>query len=153
MAFIGRMLIIIVALWLATMAAGIVWSIGLLGPSSTAFSGDIGDRVVFWGAAFVASGVTASLLFLPMLIAVVLAEAFSVRSLLIHAFGGVALFLLAYQEAGFGRNGQESIDHPPPPISHEAQIAAGAGVVFGLTYWAIAGRKAGRWRERRDASV
>jgi hypothetical protein len=147
------MLIIILALWLATIAAGIVWSLGLLAPASQAFSGDIGDRIVFWGAAFVASGITASLLFLPMLIAVVLAEAFCVRSLLIHAFGSAAIFLLAYQGFGFGRSGQESIDYPPPPISREAQIAAGAGVVFGFTYWAIAGRRAGRWRERRDASA
>jgi hypothetical protein len=29
------------------------------------------------------------------------------------------------------------------------EIAAAAGAVFGLVYWAIAGRKAGRWRERR----
>jgi hypothetical protein len=153
MAFIGRIIVIVFALWLATMAAGIVWSVGLLAPGSQVFSGDVGDHIVFWGAALVASGITASLLFLPTLIAVALAEAFSVRSLLIHAFGGVALFLLAYQGAGFGRSGQESIDHPPPPVSREAQIAAGAGVVFGLTYWAIAGRKAGRWRERRVASV
>jgi hypothetical protein len=152
-ALFGRIIVIIFALWLATMAAGIVWSIGLLGAGSQTFSGDIGDRVVFWGAALVASGITASLLFLPMLIAVAVTEAFSVRSFLIHAFGGLALFLLAYQGIGFGRSGQESIDHPPPPISREAQIAAGAGVVFGLTYWAIAGRRAGRWRERRDASA
>jgi hypothetical protein len=152
-AFIGRIIVILFALWLATMAAGIVWSIGLLGAGSTSYAGDIGDRVIFWGAALVASGITATLLFLPMLIAVAVAEAFSVRSLLIHALGGLALFLLAYQGIGFGRIGEESIDHPPPPISREAQIAAGAGVVFGLTYWAIAGRKAGRWRERRDASV
>jgi hypothetical protein len=42
----------------------------------------------------------------------------------------------------------ESIDHPPPPISREAEIAAAVGVVFGFTYWLIAGRNAGRWRGR-----
>ncbi len=150
MAFIGRSIVILFALWLATMAAGIVWSVGLLGTGQSAFSGNIGDRVVFWGAALIASGITASLLFLPSLIAVVLAEAFSVRSLLIHAVGGIAIFLLAYQGVGFGRSDEESIDHPPPPISREAGIAAAAGIAFGLTYWVIAGRKAGVWRERRD---
>jgi hypothetical protein len=151
-AFVGRIIVILLALWLATIAAGIVWSLGLLAPGSQGFSGDIGDRIVFWGTTFVASGITASLLFLPMLIAVVLAEALCVRSLLIYAFGGAALFLLAYQGVGLGRY-EESIDRPPPPISREAQIAAGAGVAFGLAYWAIAGRKAGRWRERRDTNV
>ena len=148
MALLGRIVVILFALWIATMVAGVVWSIGLLGAQWPALSGDVGDRVVFWGAAFIASGITASLLFVPTLIAVVLAEAFSLRSILIHGVGGAALFLLAYQGAGFGRNGEESIDHAPPPISREAEIAAAAGVAFGLTYWLIAGRKAGRWRER-----
>ena len=148
MALLGRIFVILLALWIATMVAGVVWSIGLLGAQWPALSGDVGDRVVFWGAAFIASGVTASLLFRPMLIAVVLAEAFSLRSVLIHGIGGAALFLLASQGAGVGRSGEESIDHAPPPISREAEIAAAAGVAFGLTYWLIAGRKSGRWRER-----
>jgi hypothetical protein len=148
MALLGRIFVILFALWLATMAAGIVWSIGLLGAQWPAMAGDPAERVVFWGAAFIASGITASLLFLPMLIAVVLAEAFAVRSLLINVFGAVALALLAYQGAGFGRNGEESIDRAPPLVSREFEIAAAAGATFGLIYWLIAGRKAGRWRER-----
>ncbi len=146
MALLGRIIVILFALWLATMAAGIVWSIGLLGAQWPALSGDVPDRVVFWGAAFIASGITASLLFLPMLIAVVLTEAFAIRSLLIHVLGAVALVLLAYQGAGLGRSGEESIDRAPPPISRELEIAAAAGAAFGLIYWLIAGRKAGRWR-------
>jgi hypothetical protein len=35
------------------------------------------------------------------------------------------------------------------PVFQEAQIAAAAGVVFGLVYWLFAGRKAGRWRMPR----
>ena len=149
MALVGRIIVILFALWLATIAAGIVWSVGLLGSQWSALSGDVGERIVFWGAAFIASSVTATLLFLPMLIAVVVAEAFKVRSLLIHVVAAVALFLLAYQGAGLGRSGEESIDHAPPPVSRDAEIAAAAGIVFGLTYWLIAGRKAGRWREPR----
>ena len=147
MAFIGRIFLILLAVWLATMTAGIVMSIGLLGPQWPALSGDPGERIVFWGAALLASGLTATLIFLPMLIAVVLTEVFSLRSLLIYAAGGAAVMLLAYQGLGFGRY-EESIDHPPSPISREAEIAAAAGCAFGLTYWLIAGRKAGRWRER-----
>ena len=148
MALLGRIIVILFALWLATMAAGIVWSVGLLGAQWPAMSGDPAERVVFWGAAFIASGITASLLFLPMLIAVVLAEAFAVRSLLANVFAAVVLALLAYQGAGFGRSGEESIDRAPPLVSREFEIAAAAGVTFGLVYWLIAGRKAGRWRER-----
>jgi hypothetical protein len=146
---LGRIFVILFALWIATMVAGVVWSIGLLGAQWPALSGDPADQFVFWGAAFIASGVTATLLFLPMLIAVVLAEAFSLRSIFIYALGGAALFLLAYQGAGFGRSTyEESIDRAPPPVSRELQIAAGSGIAFGFVYWLIAGRKAGRWRER-----
>lgn len=148
MALLGRIFIILFALWVATMAAGIVWSIGLLGSQWPAVSGDMEERVVFWGAAFIASGITATLLFLPTLIAVVLAETFSLRSVLIYAIGGAALFLLAYGGAGFGRTYEESIDRAPPLVSREFHIAAGAGITFGFVYWLIAGRRAGRWRER-----
>jgi hypothetical protein len=148
MSLLGRILVILFALWLATIVAGMVWSVGLLGAQWHDASGDPTERLVFWGAAFIASGMTATLLFLPMLIAVVIAEFFSVRSLLIYALGGAALMLLAYQGAGFGR-GEESIDRSPPPLSREMEIAGASGLAFGLTYWLIAGRRAGRWRERR----
>ena len=36
MALLGRIFIILFALWVATMAAGIVWSIGLLGSQRVA---------------------------------------------------------------------------------------------------------------------
>jgi hypothetical protein len=148
LALFGRIIVILFALWLATIAAGIVMSIGVLGPQWPALSGDPAGRVVFWGAAFLASGMTATVLFLPVLIAVTLTEAFSVRSLLIYATGGAAIMALAYFGAGFGPGYEESIDHPPPPISREAEIAAAAGAAFGLVYWLVAGRKAGAWRRK-----
>jgi hypothetical protein len=33
----------------------------------------------------------------------------------------------------------------------ELEIMAAAGIVAGFVYWAIAGRNAGRWRERRSS--
>ena len=87
-------------------------------------------------------------LIIALAIAVVLAEAYSIRSLLLHAAAGAAILLLGYYSAGLTANYEESIDRPPPPISREAEIAAAVGVVFGFTYWLIAGRNAGRWRGR-----
>ena len=148
MALIGRIIVILFALWLAVMAAGIVWSFGLLHTEWQEITADPAGRLVFWGATFLASGITATVLFLPTLIAVVLAEGFAVRSVLIYALGGVAMMLLAYYAAGFGNSYEELIDHPPPPISRPAEIAVAAGAAFGFIYWLIAGRNAGRWRER-----
>lgn len=149
MAFIGRLIVILFALLMAAMAAGIAAAVALIGAELHMLGSDPVEHMFFWGTAAIASGVTMTVGFLPILIAVVLAEVFSIRSLLIQAAAGAAILLLGYYSAGFTTTYEESIDHPPPPISREAEIAAAVGVVFGFTYWLFAGRNAGRWRERR----
>jgi len=146
-AFIGRIVVILFALFMATAMAGIAAAIALLGAEMHMLGLDPAERAFFWGTATVASGATVLVGFLPILIAVVLAEAYRVRSLLVYALAGAAILLLCYYGAGFTSTYEESIDYPPPPISREAEIAAAVGVVFGFTYWLIAGRNAGRWRE------
>ncbi len=148
MALLGRIIVIFFAVMLASLAASIAIAMGLLGPEWHGFSGDIGERFVFWGTAFVGASLTGAIGLLPLVILIALAEAFKIRSLLAHAAAGAVLLLLGFYGSGQSRSYEESIDRPPPPISRDAEIAAAAGVVFGLVYWAIAGRKAGRWRER-----
>ena len=148
MALLGRIIVILFALFMAAAMAGIATAIALLGAELHMIGADPVEHVFFWGTAAFASGVTVLVGFLPILIAVVLAEAFSIRSLLIQAAAGAAILLLGYYSAGFAGNYEESIDYPPPPISRQAEIAAAVGVVFGFTYWLIAGRNAGRWRGR-----
>jgi hypothetical protein len=147
-AFVGRSIVILFALFMATAAAGIAAAIAMFGAELHMVGADPVEHVFFWGTAAFASGVTVLVGFLPILIAVVLAEAFSIRSLVIQAAAGAAILLLGYYSAGFTGSYEESIDHPPPPISRQAEIAAAVGVVFGFTYWLIAGRNAGRWRGR-----
>ena len=149
MAFLGRLIVIFFALFLATLAGGIAAAIALLGVELHAIGPDPIGHVFFWGTAALASGVTVMVGFLPILIAVVLAEAYSIRSLLIHAAAGAAILLLGYYSAGFTWTYEESIDHAPPLISRATEIAAAVGVMFGFTYWLIAGRNAGRWRAGR----
>ena len=148
MAFVGRIVVILFALFMAAAMAGIAAAIALLGVQMHMLGPDPAEHVFFWGTAAVASGATMLVGFLPILIGVVLAEAYRVRSLLAYALAGAAILLLGYYGAGFTSRYEESIDYPPPPISREAEIAAAVGVVFGFTYWLIAGRNAGRWRER-----
>lgn len=146
MALLGRIIVILFALFLATAMAGIAAAIALLGVEFHMLGPDPAEHVFFWGTAAFASLATIVIAFLPILIAVVLAEAFSIRSLVIQATAGAAIFLLGYYSAGFTSTYEESIDRPPPPISRQAEIAAAVGVVFGFTYWLIAGRNSGRWR-------
>ena len=147
MALLGRLVVILFALFMATAMAGIAAAIALLGLELHMLGPDPAEHMFFWGTAAFASGVTVLVGFLPILIAVVLAEAFSIRSLLVYAAAGAVIFLLGYCGAGFTSAYEESIDYPPP-ISRQAEIAAAIGIVFGFTYWLLAGRNSGRWRGR-----
>lgn len=147
MALLGRIIVIIFAVMVASLTAGMAIATGVLGPQWHALSGDMGERAVFWGATFIGASVTGAAGLLPLAILIGIAESLKIRSLLANAAAGAVMMLLGFYASGLSNSYEESIDHPPPPVSREAEIAAAAGVVFGLTYWAIAGRNAGRWRE------
>ena len=150
MAFLGRLIVIFFAVLLASFAAGIAIAMGLLGLDWHYFSGDIVERVSFLVLVFFGASVTGAVGLLPMAILIAIGESFKIRSLLAHALAGAAMLVLGYYGSGLSnKRYEESIDHPPPPISRESEIAVAAGVLFGLTYWAIAGRRAGAWREPR----
>jgi hypothetical protein len=154
MSLVGRILVIIFALIVSSIAVGMAIAVGLLGPQWHAFSGDVGERVTFWGVALVGSTFTGAIGLLPVVILIALAETFRIRSLLINAVVGAALLVAGYYGSGLARPGyEESIDHPPPPIPRQAEIAAAAGAFGGLVYWLIAGRNAGRWRGSRGPSA
>ena len=146
MALLGRIIVIIVAVMLATFAAGIAIAMGLLGPEWHGFSGDVVERGTFSVFVVTSSVFVGAVTLLPLAILIAVAEIFKIRSLLIYAVAGAAIALLSYSATPLYY--EESIDRPPPPISHAAQVAAAAGIVFGGVYWLVAGRKAGRWRER-----
>ncbi len=148
MSLLGRIIVIVFAVMVASMAAGIAIAMGVLGPQWYGFSGEIGERVGFWMLAFAATSFTGAVGLLPLAIMIAIAESFKIRSLLVHAAAGAAMLVIGYYGSGLSKSYEESIDRPPPPIARELEIAAAAGVVFGLVYWVIAGRKAGRWRER-----
>jgi hypothetical protein len=145
MALIGRIFVILFALVLSAVAAGVVTAIAFLIFAAQQLATDPIDHILFWSLATFGAGITVFTSFMPTLIAVALAEALRVRSALIYALAGAALMLGGYYSAGFGWSYEESIDHPPPPVSRAAEIAAAVGVAFGLTYWTIAGRRAGAW--------
>jgi len=148
MRFIGRLFVIIFAVILASIAAGIAIAVGVLGPQWHAMQGDPGERVVFWGLAFIGSVFTGAIGILPLAIAIAVAETFKIRSILVNMAAGALLLLAGYFGSGLARPSyEESIDEPPPPVSRDLQLAAASGAVFGFVYWLIAGRNAGRWRE------
>lgn len=102
--------------------------------------GDIADFALFAWVVLVALSI------LPVLLAAALAEAFRLRSLVLHLVTGAAIgFLFAA--------GTKDISSWIDLANWSAQdIAISAVMIFsgalgGAVYWAIAGRYAGRWRE------
>jgi len=150
MAFVGHLFAILFAVLFASIAGGIVIALGVWGPAWHGLSGDAGELLFFWGTVAIGAGFTGSIGLLPLTVLIVLAEALKVRSLLIHLVAGAAFLLLGYYGTGaITASYEESINRAPPPRSHVVEVAAAAGVAFGFVYWLIAGRNAGRWRERR----
>jgi hypothetical protein len=148
MALLGRIIVIVVAIMLATMVAGIAIAMGLLGPAWQSLSGNVAEGGTFSllvvGGTLFAGAVS----LLPLVILIALAEYFKIRSLLIYALAGAAMMVAGYFGSGLAPPSyEESIDHPPPPISHATEVVFAAGVVFGGVYWLIAGRRAGGWHD------
>ena len=154
MALLGRIFVVIFAVLVASLATGVAIAVGLLGPEWHAFSGDAFERGTFAAVVVLGAITTGAIGLLPLAILIGIAEAFKIRSLLIYALAGIAMIMLGYYGSGLAPPSyEESIDHPPPPIRHDTEVAMAAGVVFGITYWALAGRNAGRWREKRQPSA
>jgi len=151
MSLIGRLIVIVFALIVASLAAGAAVAFGVIGPGWHADVGPFGEGIAFTIAVFFASSFAGAVGVLPAAILIALAEAFKIRSLLAHLTAGVVLLVAGYYASGLPPPSyEESIDHPPPPISRATEIVAAGGAVFGFAYWAVAGRNAGRWRERRQ---
>src|SRR3954468_4896567 len=149
MSLIGRIFVVIFAVILASIAAGIAIAIGIIGPQWHTARDPV-EPFLFWGIAFIGSVFTGAIAILPLAICIDIAETFKIRSLLINTLAGAVLLLAGYYGSDLARPSyEESIDAPPSPITREAELAAASGAVFGFVYWLIAGRNAGRWREKR----
>lgn len=141
---LGRIVLVLFAGLLASLAAGLVVTLAVLLPEWSALDlGPLDDStfgiVVGFGAIFL-SGFA----LLPALVMIGIAEALAIRALLYYAAAGAAIAVLLYlsfqgwdtlalEVNGFARR--------------ELEILAAAGIVAGFVYWAVAGRSAGAWRE------
>ena len=138
MAIIARFFLIIFAFCLASFAAAATITIGaaILAKVQPPF-----ERVevsFFWLFTLATSAGIAFLAFVPAMIAILLAESFSWRSILYYALAGGAI--------GFFFGTILPTDEPGRVLlTRGAEIMAGAGVAAGLVYWLFAGRNAGRW--------
>jgi len=141
-----RLAVILLAFLVASSVAGLTIAT-VPGLDWQTFSADTLRRTEFWEHALFGTLFTAIVAILPLLLLVILAETFRLRSLLLHVLGGALVMLFGYIAPRFAERSVATSEYLS--ISTEAAVAAVAGVVFGFVYWLLAGRRAGAWRARR----
>ena len=144
MALIGRLFVIFFAFLLACFAAGAIVVVAVLYP---VFS-DLGVRDVDQSAINVVLGFgfifISGFALLPALIVVLITETFNIRGVLTYAVGGAIVGAACY--LGLTPFDTEMMQFNVI-VQRHLEIMTGAGIVAGLVYWMIAGRRAGAWRE------
>ena len=149
MSLFGRIIVILVALILAIMAAGITLAIGIIAPDWAGIDSDPVERLSFFIVSFFATSFVGAVAILPAALLVVISEAARLRSFLFYGVGGALVGLASYYGSDISVRLENTTD--VPPVANALQLAAAAGIIGGLVYWLIAGRNAGRWREPKSA--
>ena len=144
MSLFGRIVVIIFAVILASLAAGIALAIGIIAPDWATMDSDPVERVTFFIFAFFATSLVGAAAILPALVLIAVAEAMRIRSFLYYGVGGGLVGLASYFGSDISSRLENTTD--VTPVGHVLQLAAAAGIIGGLVYWVIAGRKAGAWR-------
>jgi hypothetical protein len=142
MAVLIRILVVILAYFLACIAASIILTIGTLTPEWDDLTSVGLQSVAVWAVVFVGAAAIAAIAMLPALLVIALAEGFAWRSILIYGvLGGVLALSLSYGLDFAGYAGD-----PDSYLAREHEVLAAAGITGGFVYWLFAGRKAGIWR-------
>ena len=146
MALIGRLFVILFGFLAASLVAGMIVVGTVLFPELSDLDASEVDPnavniVLGFGFIFVSGFVL-----LPAMLVVLITEAFYIRSLLAYALGGALVGLACY--LGLIPFDPATL-HFSGIIRRHLEIMTGAGIVAGVVYWMIAGRKAGAWRTPR----
>jgi hypothetical protein len=140
MALIGRLFVILLGFLVACMVAATVVMFAFLALDQNDFARVAADPAAIQVVIGLSSVVLSGYALLPFILGVAIAESFRLRSMLFCALAGAALALILTFVSDFGTN----VSHV---FARDREIMAGAGILAGLVYWAIAGRNAGAWRE------
>ena len=144
MALIGRLFVILFGFLAACFVAGMIVVGAVLFPE---FS-DLDAREIDPSAIHVVLGFgfifISGFALLPALIVVLITEAFSIRGMLTYAVGGAIVGAACY--LGLTPFDPQTMQFDGI-VQRHLEIMTGAGIVAGIVYWMIAGRRAGAWRE------
>ncbi len=144
MALFLRSFVIAFAFLVSCMVAAFVVAYGLVAPELSQFRSNPELFLFFLFIGSAAGVVTPFYVFAPSFIAILIAEMFSLRSVLYYALAGGLIGALAYFMTDMASRmaGRGTV----VPITQELQWLTAAGIVAGFVYWLIAGRSAGKWK-------
>ncbi len=144
MALIGRLFVILFALFAACFVAGMIVVAAVLFPDFSDLGAgpvDEGMLNVLFGFGFI---FVSGFALLPALIVILITEAFYIRGALTYAVGGGLVGLACY----LGLVPFNTVTmHFEGIVHRHLEIMTGAGIVAGVIYWMLAGRTAGAWRK------
>src|SRR5512138_3043750 len=143
MQLIVRFFVTLFAFWVASLVAATVMVLGAAPELPRADDFPLLTVFIFTVSAFVAA-----FSFVPAVVAILVTEAFGLRSVLIFALAGGLVGLFCGYSLGF-LEPLPRIDFNMP-LGTNIELLAAAGIAAGLVYWLIAGRSAGLWRERTE---
>jgi hypothetical protein len=142
MGVLVRILVLILAYFLACIAASIILTIGTLTPEWDDLTAAGLQTAAMWVVIVVGAGAIAAIAMVPSLLVIALAEGFAWRSILIYGvLGGVLALSLSY-----GLDFAGYVGDPASLLAREREVLAAAGIAGGFVYWVFAGRKAGSWK-------
>ena len=148
MIVLGRIMMMFLGYVMACIAAALVLTLGSLGPNWSEVTAQFGpqppgvESAALWSVTAMAAIVIFVVGFLPVLLAIALAEGLALRSAVIYGVIGAALALAM----AYGLDFAGYITGPDDHLGHNTEVFAAAGIAGGLVYWLFAGRNAGAWK-------
>ena len=148
MTVLGRIMLMFLGYVMGCIAAAVVLTLGSLGPEWSDIAAQFGpqppgvESAALWSVTALAAIVIFVVGFLPVLLAIALAEGLALRSAVIYGVIGAALALAM----AYGLDFAGYITAPDDFTGHNTEVFAAAGIAGGLVYWLFAGRKAGAWK-------
>lgn len=143
-----RIMMMFVGYVWACIAAALVLALGTLTPDWNDLFVSLGvqspqvQSAAMWTVVGLGAFVIFVVGFLPVLLVIVIAEGFALRSVVVYGVIGGALALAM----GYGLDFAGYIAPANVDIAREREVFAAAGIAGGLIYWLFAGRRAGSWK-------
>jgi hypothetical protein len=145
MSLLARLFVIAFGFIAACLVAGAIVVFAVLFPELSALdTGAIDPNAlnILLGFGFV---FVSGFALIPALLVALITEVFAIRAVLVYAVSGAAIGALCYLGLLPWNPATSTFEGF---VQRHLEIMAAAGILAGVVYWMVAGRKAGAWRKR-----